>query len=495
MTFSKIKSQKILILFMLAAVSAGVYGFFQNKSSAAGFSGAIFTTTFDGQSVNQNHYSNKNAVYLNGGPQNQNANGLPDGTYYFQVTDPSGGTLLSTDPAVCRQLLVANGRVVAAAGPCPHPTGIPNSSNGSTPVKLAPFNDTPNNGGVYKAWLISQAANTTIADDGMHINFSNSNAKTDNFKVTFVPCTNCGPTSLLAGKKFYDANQNTLFDVGELPVQGVKFAITFTTAEGTTTTIVTSGASGNWSLSVPTGAEYEVGEYLPYTTESGSYWAQTAPVADGEGFQGYRGTASGDHTNLNFGDVCFRPDGAASTTPCGVSYEPPPPPSPTPTPTPCPDCPTSVLSGQKFYDANQNSSFDLGELPVQGVRIAVILTIDGATTVTVVTTDVLGNWSLTVPSGTQYIVGEYVPDACPDESGSYSYWAQTAPAAGDEGFQGYSGTVNENQTGLNFGDVCFHTDAEGNPIASSTPCSVCYARSTEPTPTPEPTPTGTPDNQ
>jgi hypothetical protein len=482
MTCSKIKAVKFLILFTIAAVSTGIYGFFQNKSLAAGFNGAIYTTTFDGQAVNENHYSNKNAVYLNGGPQNQNANGLPDGTYYFQVTDPSGGTLLSTDLAVCRQLIVFNGRVVASEGPaCQHPTGIPNSSNNSTPVKLAPFNDTPNNGSVYKVWLIRQTSNTNIAADGKHLNFKNSDAKTDNFKVVFVPCTNCGPTSLLGGKKFYDANQNALFDLGELPVEGVQFFITVTTSEGATTTVVTTNEAGNWSLTVPTGAEYQIGEYLPYTSaedESGSYWVQTAPVADGEGFQGYAGTASGDHLNLNFGDTCFHPDGVESTTPCGVSYDPPPPPSPTPTPTPCPDCPTSMVSGKKFYDANQNGSFDGGEVPVQGVQIAVFLTIGEVTTRTVVTTDESGNWSLAVPTGVAYQINEYLPDTSPEEAGSY--WEQTAPLGDAEGFRGYRGTVNGNQTGLDFGDICFHPDG----VASTTPCSVSYPVFETPTPTP-----------
>src|SRR5687768_14566106 len=102
MTISKIESKRILILFTLAALGAfSVYVLFQQKSSAANFSGAIYTTTFNGQSVNENTYSNKDEVYLNGGPQNTTANGLPDGTYYFQVTDPSGATLLSSDPAVC----------------------------------------------------------------------------------------------------------------------------------------------------------------------------------------------------------------------------------------------------------------------------------------------------------------------------------------------------------------------------------------------------------
>ena len=92
MISSKIKSRTTVVLFMLAAVSAASVYVFQNKVSAAGFQGKIFTTTFDGQTVGQNHYSSKDAVYLAGGPQNQN-HSLPDGSYYFQVTGP-GGMLL-----------------------------------------------------------------------------------------------------------------------------------------------------------------------------------------------------------------------------------------------------------------------------------------------------------------------------------------------------------------------------------------------------------------
>ena len=476
MTISRIELKRILILFTLAVLGAGVYVFFQSTSSAAGFSGAIYTTTFDGQSVNENTYSIKDAVYLSGGPQNATSNGLPNGTYYFQVTDPSGATLLSIDPAVCRQLIVANGRVAAADGPaCQHATGIPNSANGSTPVRLAPFDDTPNNGGEYKVWLIRQVASTTIATDGMHLNFSPNNAKTDNFKVVFEPCTNCNPDAVLSGTKFYDANQNALFDAGEVPVGGVQIVITV----GSSTSVVTTDESGNWSFVVPTGSAYRIGELVPYTgadDEVGSFWAQTAPVADSEGFQGYEGTANEDHSGLNFGNVCFESAGA-SQTPCAVSYVPPPTPTPTPTPTPCePNCPTATLSGTKFYDANQNAILNAGEVAVEGVQIAVAVTVDGATTVTFVTTDASGNWSLVVPLGAEYKVGEFVPDACPtDESGSF--WMQTAPVPDAEGFQGYGGTANADQTGLNFGNICFHPDSGGNPVASATPCGVCYPAS------------------
>ena len=486
-------SRTILVLFSLAAMSVASVYVFQTKVSASGFNGSIYTTTFDGQSVNENQYSSKDAVYLNGGPQNQTANGLPDGTYYFQVTDPSGHTLLSTDPAECRQLIVFNGRVAAAAGPgCQHPTGIPNASNGSTPVKLAPFDDTPNSGSQYKVWLIRQVASTTIAADGRHINFSNNNAKTDNFKVVFEPCTNCGPTSLLAGRKFYDANQNALFDEGEAPVEGVQILIN----AGSTSTVVTTNESGVWSTNVPTGSEYLVLEFLPFTGpdgEPGSYWQQTAPTADDEGFQGYQGTANGDQIGLDFGNVCFTPDDngtpTASPEPCPVSDLPPPDPTPTPTPTPCPDCSTTaVLSGQKFYDANQNSLFDVGEATVQGVQISVVITTGEGTTQTIVTTNADGNWSLTVPVGAQYIISEDVPFTDP-ETEPGGFWEQTAPTADDEGFRGYRGTVSEDQGGFNFGDVCFQ---EGNPNASPTPCSVWYP---PPLPTPTPTPSPTPDNQ
>jgi hypothetical protein len=264
---------------------------------------------------------------------------------------------------------------------------------------------------------------------------------------------------------------------------------------GSTTTVVTTNASGTWSITVPTGVEYTVLEFLPFTGpdgEPGSYWQQTAPVADNEGFRGYVGTVIGDQVSLNFGNICFNPDAegnpVASSSPCPVSDLPPPQPTPTPTPTPCPDCsPTAVLSGTKFYDTNANALFDVGEVPVGSVQIAVVLTTVEGTTITFVTTDASGNWSLTVPTGAQYIVSEYLPDTDPVTEPN-GYWEQTAPLPNDEGVRSYSGTVIADQSGLNFGNHCFHTDSQGNPVASSTPCSVRY-------PAPPPTPTPTPDNR
>jgi hypothetical protein len=119
-------------------------------------SGAIFTTTVNGDEVNFNHYASKPDVYLDGGPGEgapQTAAGLDDGTYVFQVTDPSGKVLLSTDQARCRQFTVSGGIItgVVSTG-CQHSTGF-DIDHGAATVQLIPYDDTPNNGGVYKVWV------------------------------------------------------------------------------------------------------------------------------------------------------------------------------------------------------------------------------------------------------------------------------------------------------------------------------------------------------
>jgi hypothetical protein len=154
-------------------------------------SGAIFTTDVTGVPVNLNHYQAKEDVYLNGGPginAPDNAAGLPAGIYTFQVTDPSGKTLLSTDPVACRQVQVdGSGRFVSVApsGACAHQTGIDGEDLGIT-VQLFPYDDTPNNGGVYKVWLTPTTDLNCSAAGNKHC-FVPGFSKTDNFKVKSGP--------------------------------------------------------------------------------------------------------------------------------------------------------------------------------------------------------------------------------------------------------------------------------------------------------------------
>jgi hypothetical protein len=173
----------------LLLIAAGVFALvtvgFNSAAMAQKVSGAIFTTNANSEYVNANVYDYAHDVYLNGGPRPNapcTAAGLPDGDYYFQVTDPSGATLLSTDAITDRRVTVSGGLMVAHSGP--HGIGIGKCAaiNGfNITVQLAPFLPTPNPGGEYKAWM-------TKVDDYINFGgFTPSKSKTDNFKVIPPP--------------------------------------------------------------------------------------------------------------------------------------------------------------------------------------------------------------------------------------------------------------------------------------------------------------------
>ncbi len=127
--------------------------------------------------MNENvHYKSKKDVYLDGGPgpnAPSTAAGLPEGKYYFQVTDPSGKDLLSTDHISCRMIYVNEYGVISMVyegtdyhyqngnnggwigEPCQHETGVDldHYELGAITVQLFPYDDTPNKGGVYKVWI------------------------------------------------------------------------------------------------------------------------------------------------------------------------------------------------------------------------------------------------------------------------------------------------------------------------------------------------------
>jgi hypothetical protein len=217
------------------------------QAAAQNFSGSIFTTTKSGTTVNGNLYPSKDAVYLNGGPQNTNSAGLPDGLYVFQVTNPSGSLLLSTDDITCREVVVSNGifagnpfafNSTSPSGACTasdgtqgnfHTDGDENFANGgSFPVQLcAPsgcpagspdYMDTNNPGGEYKVWLTPLAdyvgeGNPCPSGHGNNVHgFCDGDSKTDNFKVQLAPpppcTTNCNAT--LTACKFWDKDDDGL---------------------------------------------------------------------------------------------------------------------------------------------------------------------------------------------------------------------------------------------------------------------------------------------
>jgi hypothetical protein len=136
---TQVKFPKTLTAATVAALATLAFVMLVSALPAlAQVNGAIYTTTSTGTTVNGNLYDAKTGVYLNGGPQNSKDAGLvPDGSYYFQVTDPSGAVLLSADDVSCRQVVVSNGRIVsvpaktqAACKSGFHLLGTYNASNG-----------------------------------------------------------------------------------------------------------------------------------------------------------------------------------------------------------------------------------------------------------------------------------------------------------------------------------------------------------------------------
>ena len=156
-------------------------------ATAQPLSGAIFTTNMDSTFVNGNVYDFGEDVFLNGGPRPNapcTAAGLPDGDYYFQVTDPSGHTLLHeiTDTVEFRKIRVA-GAVIDFYYGVLRATGQGKCQNlrPNITVQLFPFINTPNPGGEYKVWI------TRVSDYDLSMRgafgFIPSKSKTDNFKV------------------------------------------------------------------------------------------------------------------------------------------------------------------------------------------------------------------------------------------------------------------------------------------------------------------------
>jgi hypothetical protein len=210
----------------------------------------------DGSIVNENvRYEAKEDVYLDGGPGPNapaKAAGLPEGDYYFQVTDPSGKDLLSSDHISCRMIHVnaegvidhvyegtnyvySNKDKTWVGEACKHNQGVDTDQSelGAITVQLYPYDDTPNPGGVYKAWVtpVSEYTGSTAAatekrdavngenyEPGNYHGFIPRWSKTDNYKVKQKGPPFIFPTIQVL--KFHDKNLNGAQDAGEEDVTG-----------------------------------------------------------------------------------------------------------------------------------------------------------------------------------------------------------------------------------------------------------------------------------
>ena len=273
----------------IAAIAIAL-GLTAGPAMAAPPSGALFTTDAAG-TVNVNIYESKADVYLNGGPGPNapcTAAGLDDGVYVYQITNPSGTVLLSSDSIDHREITVTNGVIVSANDHGPTVAG----DCGSVRVPMAPFADTPNNGGEYKAWV-------TLKDDYIkNGGFKPSTTKTDNFKVKITTAPETGGITVY---KWYDANGNGEWDANEIPLFGWAMSVS---GVGTQLTESPDGLTTFANLSLD-GNPYSVSE-----GNGGSRWVQSASLVDGAPTAGSPENpvsvtvVAGENTQVDFGNYC-----------------------------------------------------------------------------------------------------------------------------------------------------------------------------------------------
>jgi hypothetical protein len=280
--------------------------------------GKVFTTFPDGHTVNGNIYPSKDQVYLNGGPQNEHANGMsPDGIYYFQVTDPSGKTLLSTDDITCRQVVVSGGKIVGVPAGAPpasctepagsatpgafHNIGTTDPASGETPVQLcAPsrcpagqpdFLDTPNHGGEYKVWA-TPVGDYDLANCAGNYGFCSNQSDTDNFKVRSA---NLGFVTVC---KFNDLSDNGAQDSGEplIPHWPITATGVVTGSSDSGTLVTQTDDNGCVSFSVKVFNNPDGTGTVTLTEGTlGSDWTQTSPG---------NGACTLTGNNVNAKDTC-----------------------------------------------------------------------------------------------------------------------------------------------------------------------------------------------
>ena len=319
----------------------------------ANLSGAISATMFDGSRVASNVFSTKFDVFLSGGAGPNApaaAQGLTEGWYVYQVTDPTGRTLLSPGPVGNRRFHAnSHGFIddVKGLNPCPdgvscepltgnYTVEVDGQSFTALTVHLGGYGNTPDPGGVYKVWAMLEsdflAANggesaLALSDPPAHVHgFIPTKSKMESFKV------GGNAEQRLKVQQFCDANANGSWDAGESEISSWPIKIVgpnSATYDPVFTKVdMISQASGTWSISQ---AEAPLGD-----TRS---WKVTALRVDAAAKTANRQTAvrnagrTGEEHTVVFGNV-----------------------------------PLGTIVAHKFHDKNCNQVQDAGEQDVSGFR-------------------------------------------------------------------------------------------------------------------------------
>ncbi|SDH05626.1 SdrD B-like domain-containing protein [Psychroflexus sediminis] len=164
----------------------------------------------------------------------------------------------------------------------------------------------------------------------------------------------------LSGHLYLDANGNGIQNSGELDLSDIEVLIT--DVFGNTSTVVTN-ANGNWSVEVP------AGNTVSDINQQDANFPQGAVQTDG---------TDPTTTFVNVGNTTFSEDDGFFV--------------------PTPDT-TGNLLGHLYFDDNGNGTQDSGEPDMPNVDVEII---DVFGVVSLIETDVNGDWSIEVPAGNTF---------------------------------------------------------------------------------------------
>ncbi|HLN92259.1 MAG TPA: SdrD B-like domain-containing protein, partial [Thermoanaerobaculia bacterium] len=357
-------------------------------------SGVVTTVTQAG--TVQDVFTAKGDVFFTAGPTATPCaftRFVPDGRYYFQVTDISGARLLSTDPAAERVVTIRNGVLFsydghthatdAALGTSEEESAetVARGPCGGLSVGLAPFHDAGNLDASYLLWLTPLSAFSgdptqidPVCGSGCFHGFRPESSLTTSFRVEDKRF--CDDTFCVAGTKFEDRNGNGRRDSGESGLPGVEIRVSDFDHDNRAPLRGLTAADGSFRIcGLTSGIDFRVAETVPFG------YRQTAPLDR----RASRRLIARDH-----GYIVEACDENFSGLDFGNQLIP------------------NAIGGIKFEDLNANGVRDPGEPGLAGFTISLLSSAPGSPPHNV-TTDANGNFLFTDVAPGDYTLSEVIP--------------------------------------------------------------------------------------
>ncbi|HJW13441.1 MAG TPA: SdrD B-like domain-containing protein [Thermoanaerobaculia bacterium] len=388
-------------------------------------SGSIGTVAASTPALPQSVFGHREDVFFAGGPLSSPCffpAYLPDGKYYFQVTDSTGKALLSTDVVSERAVTVKSGVIGSYDGKTHATDG--KTVCGSLAVNLMPYADAGSQKAAYVVWLTASAdfdGSTSAVDNvcgsgcfhGFHADLSRA------FAFRVEDKKSCEPTFCVSGVKFLDANGNGTRDSGEAGLPGVDLRVA---DENGMLLNGLSGSDGSFLIcGLTDSAAFRVSESVP---------------------NGYRATGPADR---DISRHVFARGGAYIIDLCeedisGLDFG--------------NQLVPNAIGGFKYEDLNANGARDPGEPPLPGVTI--LLTPAGGSSQRSTTTDASGNFLFTDVTPGAYVLTEVVPTGFTETQPASDGIPVTLASGGtslNNVFGNFHGILTGSISGVKFNDV------------------------------------------